>query len=149
MRKEKEREKVKQDAISTFIGTKSDINGSVSFEGTIRVDGGLKGKINSAEGTLIVGETAKIEAEINVGLAVIMGEVNGTVQAKKRIEIYKPARVVGDLQSPVISMDAGVTFNGNCAMGPKTISTEETKGDSIRVVGPTPKEKAEKTFDKV
>jgi len=137
----KEKEKVKQDAISTFIGTKSEINGNLSFEGTIRVDGSLKGKITSGEGTLIVGETAKIEADINVGLAVVMGEVTGTVQAKKRIEIYKPARVAGDLQSPVISMDAGVTFNGNCNMGPRTISTEETKADSIRVVQPAAKEK--------
>jgi len=130
MKKDKE----KQDAISTFIGTKSEISGDLTFEGTIRVDGKLKGRITSSEGTLIVGETAKIEAQIDVGLAVIMGGVNGTVQAKKRIEIYKPAHVTGDLQSPVISMDAGVTFNGNCSMGPKTISTAETKGDSIRVV---------------
>jgi cytoskeletal protein CcmA (bactofilin family) len=132
MKKERE----KQDAISTFIGTKSEIKGDLVFEGTIRVDGKLKGKVTSTEGTLIVGETAKIEAEIDVALAVIMGQVNGTIHAKKRIEIYKPAKVTGDLQSPVISMDAGVTFNGNCSMGPKTISAEETKGDSIRVVQP-------------
>ncbi len=137
MKKEKEN----QDAISTFVGTKSEITGNMAFEGTIRIDGRLKGKITSSDGTLIVGETAKVEADISVGLVVIMGEVTGKVQAKKRIELYKPARVSGDLQSPVISMDAGVTFNGNCAMGAKTISTEETKGDSIRVVQPAAKEK--------
>ena len=137
------KEKDKQDAISTFIGTKSNIEGNLTFEGTVRVDGRLKGKITSSEGTLIVGEPARIEAGIDVGLAVIMGEVAGTVHAKKRIEIYKPARVTGDLQSPVISMDVGVTFNGNCTMGPKTISTEETKGESIRVVQRPAKEKTE------
>jgi cytoskeletal protein CcmA (bactofilin family) len=144
MKKEKDR----QDAISTFIGTKSNIDGNLSFEGTIRVDGTMKGKITSGEGTLIVGETARVEAEVDVGLAVIMGEMTGTIQAKKRIEIYKPARVTGDLKSPVISIDAGVTFNGNCAMGPKTISSEETKDESIRVVQPQAKGKSEKTFDK-
>ena len=144
MKKEKE----KQDAISTFIGTKSNIDGKLAFEGTVRVDGKLKGKIKSSEGTLIIGEPARIEADIEVGLAVIMGEVIGTIHAKKRIEIYKPARVTGDLQSPVISMDAGVTFNGNCAMGPRTISTEETKGESIRVVQSGAEERTEKTFDK-
>jgi len=137
------KEKDKQDAISTFIGTESNIEGSLIFEGTVRVDGRLKGKITSSDGTLIVGEPARVEADIDVGLAVIMGEVVGTVHAKKRIEIYKPARVTGDLQSPVISMDVGVTFNGNCTMGPKTISTEETKGESIRVVQPPAKEKTE------
>jgi len=137
------KEKDKQDTISTFIGTESNIEGSLIFEGTVRVDGRLKGKITSSDGTLIVGEPARVEADIDVGLAVIMGEVVGTVHAKKRIEIYKPARVTGDLQSPVISMDVGVTFNGNCTMGPKTISTEETKGESIRVVQRPAKEKTE------
>jgi cytoskeletal protein CcmA (bactofilin family) len=67
--------------------------------------------------------------------------VIGTVYAKSRIEVYKPARVTGDIQAPVISIDAGVTFNGNCTMGAKTISTEETKEESIRVVSPATKEK--------
>ena len=131
----------KQDAISTLIGPDADIQGTLSFKGTIRVDGRLKGKIESADGTLIVGETARIEADISVDAGVIMGEVIGAVHAKNRIEVYKPAKVTGDIKAPVISIDAGVTFNGNCAMGAKTISTEETKEESIRVVTPVSKEK--------
>lgn len=127
------KKKEKQDAISTFIGPEADIKGTLSFEGTIRVDGKMEGKIESTEGTLIVGEAARIEADISVGTGVIMGEIVGTVQAKTRIEVYKPARVTGDIQAPVISIDAGVTFNGNCTMGPVTISDEETAGESIQV----------------
>lgn len=129
----------KQDAISTFIGPEADIKGALSFEGTIRVDGRMKGKIESADGTLIVGESARIEADISVDSGVIMGEIIGTVCAKSRIEVYKPARITGDIQAPVISIDAGVTFNGNCAMGPRTISTEETTGESIQVESPMSK----------
>lgn len=135
------RKKKKQDAISTFIGPEADIRGTLSFEGTIRVDGKLKGKISSTEGTLIIGEAAGIEADISVGLGIIMGEVTGTIHAKDRIEIYKPARVTGDIQAPVISIDAGVTFNGNCTMGPRTISVEETANESIQVVQPASGEK--------
>ena len=133
--------KKKQDAISTFIGPEADIQGTLSFEGTIRVDGKMRGKIESADGTLIVGEAARIEADISVDSGVIMGEIIGTIRAKNRIEVYKPARITGDIQAPVISIDAGVTFNGNCAMGPVTISTEETTEESIRVVPPFSKEK--------
>lgn len=133
--------KKKQDAISTFIGSESEFLGTLSFDGTIRIDGRLKGEITSAEGTLIIGESAIIEADIKVGSGIIMGEVTGTVQAKDRIEVYKPARITGDIQAPVISIDVGVTFNGNCAMGPRTISAEETEDESIRVVPPVSEEK--------
>jgi cytoskeletal protein CcmA (bactofilin family) len=145
MRKKNEQDvmgkKTRQDTISTFIGPEAEIQGTLSFKGTIRVDGKMKGKIESADGTLIVGESARIEADISVDSGVIMGEIIGTVNAKSRIEIYKPARITGDIQAPVISIDAGVTFNGNCSMGPRTISTEETADESIRVVSPVSKEK--------
>ena len=133
--------KKKQDAISTFIGPETDIRGTLSFEGTIRVDGKMKGRIDSVDGTLIVGEAARIEADISVDSGVIMGEITGTIRAKNRIEVYKPARVTGDIRAPVISIDAGVTFNGNCTMGPMTISSEETTEESIRVVPPLSREK--------
>ena len=138
MKKEKQ---AKQDTISTFVGPEANIQGTLLFEGTIRVDGKMKGKIESADGTLIIGESARIEADISIDSGIIMGEVIGTVHAKSRIEVYKPARVTGDIQAPLISIDAGVTFNGNCTMGARTISTEETKEESIRVVSPVSKEK--------
>ena len=133
--------KKKQDAISTFVGPETDIRGTLSFEGTIRVDGKMKGKIESADGTLIVGETARIEAEISVDSGVIMGEVIGTVLAKSRIELYKPARVTGDIRAPVISIDAGVAFNGSCIMTPETISGGVTAEEPIRVIKPAAREK--------
>ncbi len=133
--------KKKEDAISTFIGPESKIKGSLSFEGTIRLDGNVEGEISSSTGTMIIGEKAKVKAEINVETAVIMGEVTGTIRAKDRIEIYKPAKITGDIQAPAISIDAGVSFNGNCAMTPKTISSSETKDQSIQVLPTAAKEK--------
>ena len=133
--------KKKEDAISTFIGPESTIKGSLVFEGTIRLDGNVEGEISSSNGTMIIGERAKIKAEINVETAIIMGEVTGTIQAKDRIEIYKPAKITGDIQAPAISIDAGVSFNGNCAMTSKTISSSETKNQSIQVLSSAVKEK--------
>ncbi len=133
--------KKKEHAISTFIGPESNIRGSLSFEGTIRLDGNVEGDISSANGTVIIGEKAVVSAEIDVETAVIMGKVTGTIRAKNRIEIYKPARITGDIQAPVISIDAGVSFNGNCAMTSKTIAASETKDSSIHVVSARTKEK--------
>jgi cytoskeletal protein CcmA (bactofilin family) len=104
------------DSISTFLGPEAAIEGTLEFRGTIRVDGKLTGKVNSKDGTVIVGEKAVIDADISVGVAVVMGSVNGTIQATDRIEIYPPGKVAGDMQAPVVSIEEGGLFNGNCSM---------------------------------
>jgi cytoskeletal protein CcmA (bactofilin family) len=111
MKKEK-----RADRISTFIGADASIDGTIEFNGTIRVDGRVKGKIVSNGGTVVVGEKAAVDAHLDVNVAVVMGEVNGTIEAKERIEVYPPGRVGGDIQAPVISIEPGGLFNGSCIM---------------------------------
>jgi len=108
----------KTDHISTFIGSDASIEGTIEFKGTIRVDGQVKGKIISSGGTIVVGEKADVDAEIFVNVAVVMGQVNGRIEATERIEVYPPGRVGGDIQSPVISIEPGGMFNGSCVMKP-------------------------------
>jgi cytoskeletal protein CcmA (bactofilin family) len=118
MKKEK-----KIDAVSTFLGHDAFFDGTINFKGTIRLDGKVKGKIVSDDGTVIIGDKASIDAEIAVETVIIKGSVNGKIQAKDRIEAYAPARIVGELQAPTITIDSGVVFNGNCSM-----ESETTKG---------------------
>ena len=98
----------------------------INFKGTIRLDGKVKGKIVSDDGTVIIGDKATVEAEIAVETVIIKGSVNGKIQAKDRIEAYPPARIVGELQAPTISIDPGVVFNGNCSMETGTIQDKKT-----------------------
>ena len=124
MKKEK-----RADTISTFLGSDADIDGSIGFKGTLRVDGKVTGKITSSAGTLIVGEKASINADVSVNVAIVMGEVNGTIDARDRIELYPPGRVGGDIQAPVISIEPGGVFNGTCAM--KTQAAHSDKSTTI------------------
>jgi cytoskeletal protein CcmA (bactofilin family) len=110
------------DRISTFIGADASIDGTIEFQGTIRVDGSVKGIISSNGGTVVVGEKGVVDAEISVDVAVVMGEVNGTIDAKERIEVYPPGRLGGNIQSPVVSIEPGGIFNGNCVMKPNAES---------------------------
>jgi cytoskeletal protein CcmA (bactofilin family) len=120
----------KTDAITTFLGAGASIEGTIEFKDTIRLDGKVEGKICSSGGTVIVGEKAVINAEIIVDVAVILGDVHGVIQARERIEIYPPARVVGDIQAPVVSIEAGSRFSGYCAMQPRTGSSSIGGTDS-------------------
>ncbi|WP_419661278.1 conserved uncharacterized protein, DUF583 [Desulfosarcina variabilis str. Montpellier] len=104
------------DHISTLLGMGTSIEGTLVFQDTIRLDGKVVGKILSEKGTLIVGEQAIIDAEIQVGTAVINGTVNGHIQAAERIDVHAPAKITGDIQAPVVSIETGVGFNGKCTM---------------------------------
>ncbi len=123
MRKSKQTE-----TVNTFLGFDASIEGTIEFKGTIRLYGRVKGKIFSSSGTLIVGEKAVVDADIDVDIAIIMGQVNGVINAKNRIEVYPPGSITGDIQAPVVSIDAGVRFNGNCSMdsGP-TVTVKSTQ----------------------
>jgi cytoskeletal protein CcmA (bactofilin family) len=102
--------------INTLLGTGTSIEGTIEFNNTVRLDGNVKGKISSKQGTVIIGERAVVNAEIIVDVAIIMGEVNGTIHAKEKIEVYPPGRITGDIQAPVVLIESGVVFNGNCFM---------------------------------
>jgi len=107
--------------ISTLLGRDTRIDGTFTFNETIRVDGYLKGKLVSEKGTVIIGDNAVIDADIHVGVAIVRGKVNGRIEARQKIEIYAPAQVEGDISAPTITIDSGVNFNGKCEMqqGPK------------------------------
>ncbi len=121
MKKEK-----KTDAVSTFLGHDAIFDGTINFNGTIRLDGKVTGKVVSDDGTVIIGERATVEADIMVETVIIKGGVNGKVQAKNRIEAYPPARILGELQAPIISIDSGVVFNGTCSMESRVIKKSKT-----------------------
>ncbi len=118
LKKDKKRAEADSGTISTLLGRDTAIEGSLTFNETIRVDGRIKGKLISPQGTLIIGENASIDADISVGVAIIRGKVNGRVEAEQRVEVYAPAQVSGDISAPTVTIDSGVIFNGNCQMQP-------------------------------
>jgi cytoskeletal protein CcmA (bactofilin family) len=138
MLKSKSKSKKTESSITTFLGSDANIEGSIDFKGTIRLDGRVKGKITSIDGTVVVGEKAVIEADINVDTAIIKGKVTGTINARNKIEVFPPGSVDGDIHAPTIAIDAGVKFNGNCEMVRKTITSnpaEKTdKSESSAIV---------------
>jgi cytoskeletal protein CcmA (bactofilin family) len=101
-------------AVTTFLGADAAVEGTLSFKGTVRLDGRVNGRIEGPGGTVIVGERAVIDADIDVDVAVVMGRVNGCIQARDRIDVLAPGTVNGDIYAPTISIDSGATFNGNC-----------------------------------
>jgi cytoskeletal protein CcmA (bactofilin family) len=118
---------IKDGTMSGFVGDGTALSGEVVFKGMLRVDGHLTGRISSEKGTLIVSSGGRVEAHINVATAKINGIINGDVVATERIEFGRTAQVYGDIQTPVLIIEQGALFEGNCRMN-TVKATDEKEG---------------------
>ena len=104
-----------QTELNALLGSGSEFYGKLSFEGTVRIDGAFTGEISTTD-TLIVGESAKIAAEISCGTLIVHGEIVGNIRAQTAVELHRPARVRGDIATPSLMMERGVLFEGRSQM---------------------------------
>jgi cytoskeletal protein CcmA (bactofilin family) len=104
--------------INAFLGKGTEFEGKLVFDGVVRLDGKFKGEIISND-TLVVGESASVNAEIKVDSIIISGKISGNIYSKNRVEIHAPAKVYGNIQTPVLVLEEGVVFEGNCSMESK------------------------------
>lgn len=101
--------------IKAFLGEGTDFKGILTFEGTVRIDGKLEGEIITKD-TLIVGETAMVNAEIDVHTIVISGVVRGNITSTGKVEVHRPGKLFGNIKTPSLLIEEGVIFEGSCSM---------------------------------
>jgi len=101
--------------LNALLGRGSEFDGKLTFEGTVRIDGKFTGTIVTND-VLVVGEGAKVSAEISCGTLIVHGEVQGNVRAKTLVELHQPARVRGNLECPSLVIEKGVLFEGQSKM---------------------------------
>src|SRR5215467_4098508 len=103
------------DQVSGFLDKGTHVTGELEFTGTLRIDGNFHGSISTSD-ILIIGEHALVHADIKVGEIEIHGQVNGRVEAKRRVEITASGRLRGDVYTPVLSVSPGGVLDGRTEM---------------------------------
>ena len=98
------------------LGKGSRVEGKLTFEGSVQIDGQVEGEIE-AQDSVIIGETAVLNAQVVAGTIVVKGKVNGDMVARKRVELRAPAKLTGNISTPSIVIHDGVIFEGHCSMG--------------------------------
>lgn len=101
--------------VSGVIEKGCEFEGKLCFEGTMRIGGTFRGEIFTND-VLVIGEGAKVHAEIEAGTIIINGEVTGNIVAKHRVEIHRPAIFRGNIVTPSLMVDEGVIFEGSSKM---------------------------------
>jgi cytoskeletal protein CcmA (bactofilin family) len=100
---------------TTHVNEGTEIEGKISFAGTVLLNGRVRGEIVSND-ILVVGEKATINASIHAAIVEISGEVIGNVSATDRIELHPNCRVYGDIEAPIVIIDEGALLEGQCRM---------------------------------
>jgi cytoskeletal protein CcmA (bactofilin family) len=101
--------------LNALLGRGSEFEGKLTFEGTVRIDGKFTGTIVTND-VLVVGEGAKIAAEITCGTIIVHGEISGNIKARSLVELHHPARMRGNVETPVLMVEKGVIFEGQTKM---------------------------------
>lgn len=104
--------------ITGFFDKDTHFNGDLSFTGSFRIDGHFKGTIKS-ESILIIGPNGRVEADIQVGYAVVDGQLKGNVHAKEKVEIHATGRVTGTIIAPKLAIEEGAFLEANCQTSSK------------------------------
>ena len=105
-------------SIKAYLGENVVFKGDLSFDGTVRIDGKFEGHVNTND-TLIIGETGDVVAEIVAATVICKGRIKGSIVAATRVEMHASSKVVGDVQSPSLTMELGAVLDGNCDMSGK------------------------------
>lgn len=94
-------------------GTK--IEGSISTDTDIRIDGFMKGTLSS-NGKVIIGEQGLIEGEVTCKNLDVIGGIKGSFNIAETTSLKSTAVVEGDITTKTISIEPNAVFNGTCKM---------------------------------
>jgi cytoskeletal protein CcmA (bactofilin family) len=91
-----------------------ELDGEITFKDMLRVNGHIAGRVFSEKGTLIIDASARVDASIDVAVAVINGRVIGDVIGHQRVEVGSGAMVSGNISTRSLSLKPGAIFEGDC-----------------------------------
>ena len=99
----------------TYVAAGSHIEGSISGETEVLVDGSLEGSVE-LKGRFVLGRRGRIQGDVNAQSVQISGKVKGNVRATEKIEVSPSGSIEGDLAAPLVSIAEGGLCNGRIEM---------------------------------
>lgn len=114
----------------TIIGAGVVLEGKLSSNGNIRVDGAINGDI-TANGNVTIGETGEITGEITAEVISIGGKVIGSINSREKVVLESKAVLKGDILAKILVVEAGAIFDGSSKMTDKSLSSGASGTSSI------------------
>tara|TARA_B100000927_G_scaffold291728_1_gene296256 strand:+ start:12487 stop:12903 length:417 start_codon:yes stop_codon:yes gene_type:complete len=110
-----DKKKTMKETINT-IGSGTIVTGDIESKGDIRVDGILKGTVNTS-GKVVLGKEGIVEGDVSCNNADIAGIVNAKITVTQLLLLKSTAKLNGDIVTNKLSIEPGASFTGSCSMG--------------------------------
>jgi len=107
--------------INSIIGEGSEFKGEFKINGLLRIDGNFRGTIETS-GKVLIGRTGNAMTDIKARLVVIGGTIKGNIFASERVVFLSTGKIIGNIITPSLVMEDGVSFEGNCTINRKAVS---------------------------
>ena len=98
-----------------LISTGTDITGDIKSSGDVRIDGTLKGNLNT-KGKVVIGPTGKVSGEVICKNSEVSGIVEGKIIVGQLLNLKASSKIVGDIATAKLSIEPGAIFSGYCKM---------------------------------
>ncbi|MDT8448998.1 MAG: polymer-forming cytoskeletal protein [Wenzhouxiangellaceae bacterium] len=124
---------------AAIIGPSISINGQLSGDEDLIIEGRVKGTVQLKKHTLTVGSQGTLDAEVYANTILVDGTVNGDLYASERISIRKSAKIDGNILAPRISLEDGARFRGSIDMDAESEAFRKVFGSQAgsKSAGPT------------
>lgn len=100
-------------SINTIIGNGSFLTGDIKINGFVRVDGDIKGNLET-DGNVIIGDNARLYGNLKAKSAIISGIIIGNVTANESTRLLSNSVVIGDILTHKVQIDEKAVFHGHC-----------------------------------
>lgn len=109
--------------METIIGPSVKVDGNFHGEGNVTVEGVVQGTLKTNH-DLTVGNSAKIKAEVEANNLYLSGEIRGNVKVTERAQLTSSARIFGNIETKLLSVEEGAVISGKLAMNVNGVSQE-------------------------
>lgn len=116
MAKETNAAQTPRDGVISIIGPGMRVDGDCVTEGTLRVEGQIKGTVRAGK-AVVISKDGVVEGDVVTQDAIIGGRVTGSVTADSRLELQATCEINGEIRARRIKLDEGGQIDGNVRTG--------------------------------
>ena len=112
----------KHSTTTATIGSSIQINGDVSGDEDLIIEGQVEGNVNLKGHNVIIGKNGRVNANIEANNIVVEGELNGDMNGDEKVIIRETGNVHGNIVSPRVTLEDGAMFKGSIEMEPRQMN---------------------------